>query len=108
MVLIVSVATVFTGPAAIDLGTLGITLVSGVFYGVRIHVENVTLPSAGTRVRVYLDNDELIDHLFTEVGRQTKGNIGFTHGIGSTVVADEVELFQLPLESDIVELNAKL
>lgn len=80
------------------------TIHEDVFYGVRVHVE--TIPS-GTRMRVYVDNLERIDHTDTS-SPFVRGSIGVFHNTGATVELSEAELYQLPLASDFIDINEAL
>jgi hypothetical protein len=87
-----------------NFATHGEVLRADVFYGVRVHVE--TVPT-GTRIRVYVDNLERIDH--TDVTSPfVRGSIGVYHGTGATVELSEVELYQLPLASNFIDINEAL
>lgn len=76
-------------------------LYNDVFYGVRVHVENVP---AGTRIRVYVDNLERIDFTDT-VSPFTRGTIGLIHVASATIELSEIELWQLPLDTDFIDIN---
>jgi len=81
--------------------TLPMVLYPNTYYGIRIHVG----PSgASTRIRVYIDNILIIDYTHTSAPH-TKGAIGVKHLPGSTVQVDEVELFQLPLDETLIDIN---
>lgn len=79
------------------------SVVEDVYNGVRVHVEEVP---TGTRVRAYLDGDELIDYTDT-ASPHTQGSIGVRHPALSTLDLAEVELFQLPAESDDIDINTR-
>jgi hypothetical protein len=53
---------------------------------------------------VYVDNLERIDHIDT-TSPFTRGSIGVYHITGATVVLSEAELYELPLESDYIDIN---
>lgn len=84
--------------------TAAIQVYEDVFYGLRIHAEAVP---TGTRVRVYLDGEERIDFIDT-TSPLTRGSIGVIHLVGSTLDLNETELFQLPLASNLIDINEAL
>lgn len=104
MVLVKQVAaadsTLVTYSFATDLETLLIRT----YYGVRVHVE--TVPT-GTRIRVYIDNLERIDHIDT-TSPFTRGSVGIFHLAGATIDLNEIELYQLPLASNSIDINETL
>ena len=78
--------------------TSGLTV--GEFFGIRIHV---AVEGATNRIKVYLDGNEIID---TTDSAHTAGSIGFGHSAGVDVVLDEAELFEAPLDSELIDINA--
>jgi len=75
------------------------TLYEDVYYAVRIHVE----PEGATnRIKLYIDGDLVIN---TTHAVHTQGKLGIWHTVGSTIKVDDVEMFQLPMDSDTVEIN---
>lgn len=78
-------------------------VVGAFHYGVRIHVQEVLL---GTQIRVYLDSEEIITYL-DAAAPLTQGTIGVTHTSNSTLILSDCELFQLPAESDFIDINTR-
>lgn len=76
-------------------------VVGDVYYGLRVHVEAIT---NGTRLRVYVSNLERIDHSDT-TSPLLRGSIGVHHAVGATCLLSETEVYQLPLESDFININ---
>lgn len=76
------------------------TLYDNVWYGVRVQVS----PEGSTnRIKVYIDNNLVLS---TTDSTHSEGTIGIAHTIGGTVECDEVEMFQLPLETDLIDINS--
>lgn len=75
-------------------------LTIGEFFGIRAHV---AIDGATNRIKVYLDGDEIID---TTDSSHSAGSVGFGHTSGIDIEVDEVEIFEVPLESDFVDINA--
>lgn len=102
--LVEEVATVVSVLVTYSFATDTEQLLNGVFYGVRIHIESVP---TGTRIRVYVDNLERIDH--TDVTAPfTRGTVGLIHSTDATLELSEIELFQLPLASNFIDINEAL
>jgi hypothetical protein len=78
------------------------TLVENVFYGIRIVCENISSPTETT------DGAERIATTTNLVGRQTKGKLTVRHEVGATVEMSEIEMFQLPMESNLIGLNGEI
>ena len=94
---VAGVATLIT---SFDFSTIltTLTLDEG-FFGLRV----VVVKDGGTnRIKVYLDGDERID---TTDSTFTKGSVGLYHSSGATLLADEVEMFLVPLDTDIIDIN---
>ena len=75
-------------------------LTIGEFFGIRVHV---AVEGATNRIKVYLDGTEIID---TTDSAHTAGSIGFGHSVGVDVELDEAEVFEVPLASELVDINA--
>lgn len=73
-----------------------------VWYGYRVvaTVEDTTK----LRIKVYVDANERIDYL--DASPLAAGAVGVFHDTGQTVEADEVEVMDLPGESDYVDINS--
>lgn len=99
LTLLRKVATVETTLATLDFGLQGI-LVFDKFYGIRVHTAR---EGATNRIKVYLDGDLVFNE--TDASH-SQGSVGFANFTGETVEVDEVELFQVPLESDEIGLNS--
>lgn len=89
-------------PVTIAQGNLSYEFYEDVWYGIRIHVEPIT---NGNNVKVYIDGLLEIDENDSP-SSINKGAIGFFAKSGSTVKLSECELFQLPLETDLVDINS--
>lgn len=76
-------------------------LTVGEWFGIRIHVA-VTIGGTN-QIKVYLDGDEIIDVTDSD---HTEGSIGFGHTAGVDAELDEAEIFEVPLQSDTVDINA--
>jgi len=81
--------------------TVSQVLYDDVWYGVRIQI---TTEGATNRIKVYLDNDEVINA--TDATYMDGGTIGVYHQDQATVELDEIEMFQLPLETDLIDINS--
>lgn len=81
--------------------SLPMTMYANTYYGIRVHIGPV---GADTRIRVYIDNILIIDYIDV-ASPITKGSIGVAHYPGSTIQVDEVELFQLPLDETLIDVN---
>lgn len=94
------------GGSYVELTTAGFTphgtLFQNVWYALRVHVGP---DGSGTRIRVYLDTILMVDYLDNS-SPYTKGNLGFWHFAGTTAELDEVEMFQLPLETTLIDINS--
>lgn len=77
-------------------------LYANVWYALRVHVGPDT---GGTRIRVYLDAVLMIDYLDTS-SPFTVGALGFFHLTGGTAEMDDVEMFQLPLDETLIDVNS--
>lgn len=75
-------------------------LTLGEYFGIRVHV---AVEGATNRIRVYLDGDEIISATDSD---HIAGSIGFGHTAGIDVELDEAEVFEVPLESDTIDINA--
>lgn len=75
-------------------------LTVGEFFGIRVHV---AIDGATNRIKVYLDGDEIIN---TTDSSHSAGSVGFGHTSGIDLEVDEVEVFEVPLQSDLVDINA--
>jgi hypothetical protein len=86
------------------LASAPVVLAPSVYNGLRVHVQEVP---TGTQIRAYLDGDEMIN--FTDTSSPlTAGTIGIRHAERATVDLSEAEVFQLPLEHDIIDINEHL
>ncbi len=85
--------------ADVDYGAWS-TLVNDLYYGVRVQAT----PEGGTtRIKVYLDNDLVINVTDSEY---SQGTVGLFHDAGVAAAYDEVELMPLPSDSEIIDINA--
>lgn len=75
-------------------------LTIGEWFGIRVHI---AVEGATNRIKVYLDGDEVID---ATDASHSAGSIGFGHTSGVDIELDEAEVFEVPLESDTVDINA--
>ena len=86
-----------------DLAAISEALFPSVWYGVRVHVENIS--GTETRIRVYWDNEEVIDTI-DGTSPHTAGSIGVVHSSGAELRLSETEVFQLPLEGDLIDIQS--
>lgn len=71
-------------------------LFASVWYGLRIEI----FPESGSnRIRVFLDSDLVVEVVDAAL---TAGTLGLWHDAGATMDCDEVEMFLLPLATDVV------
>lgn len=79
---------------------LGLALSKDVWYGFRVQ----TSPEgAANRIKVYLDADLIID---TTDSAHTGGTVGFAETSPAEIEVDEIELFQLPLDTTLIDINS--
>ncbi len=93
---IAGVQSIYTSVPYRDWGVLR----PDVYYGLRVQA---TAEGATQRLKVYVDGDEIIN------GTQptySSGTYGIWHEVGATVECDEVELFRVPLETELVDINS--
>lgn len=75
-------------------------LYPAVYYAYRIEV---TDEGATNRIKVYVDGNEVIN---TTDSSLTQGSVGFFHAVDvAATELDEVELFQFPLETTLIDVN---
>lgn len=76
-----------------------------VFYGLRVHVldDNV----GNTTIRCYWEGEEVITFV-DSASPFNVGRIGVRHLDNSTLDLSEVELYQLPLDTDFIDINDHL
>jgi hypothetical protein len=89
-------------PVTITQGNLAYEFYEDIWYGLRIHVEPIT---SGNNIKVYIDGSLEINEDDTP-SSISKGTIGFFAKNGSTVKLSECELFQLPLETSLIDINS--
>jgi hypothetical protein len=87
-------------PTVIATDDLPYTIHDDIWYGVRVHIDE---DGANNRIKIYIDGALILDELDSSL---TKGTIGFYSENGATIKLDETELFQLPLETDLVDINS--
>lgn len=87
-------------PSVISSGNLTWTTIEDTYYGIRIHIDDET---STNRIKVYIDGTEIIN---TTDNSLSKGTIGFFSGLNSTAKLTKSELFVLPLETDLVDINS--
>jgi hypothetical protein len=84
-------------------------LVNNVYYGVRVQAQTVQDPGPPTApetlIEVWVDGTKRIDVQTLLASRQTTGKIGVQHEANATIDLYEVEMYQLPLETDTIGLN---
>lgn len=69
------------------------------YYAIRVLVAP---EGGGNRIKVYVDNQLCID---TTDASHTKGTIGVHHLAGATARLSEVEMFMIPLETELIDIN---
>jgi hypothetical protein len=87
-------------PSSISSGSLPYAVQSDVWYGIRVHIDE---EGSNNRIKIYVDGTEILNILDTN--ELTKGSAGFFNGANSTTKLDESELFELPLDTDLVDIN---
>jgi phage tail-like protein len=85
--------------ATYDFGTVGEELFNDIRYTIR--VQSVVEGSA-TRIQVYVDGVERIN--ITDV-TYNHGAMGLIHDMDATLTCEEAELFHLPVDSEIIDIN---
>jgi len=71
-----------------------------IWYGIRVEI---VTEGATNRIKVFFDGDEIINTTDPDL---SQGNIGLYHAAGSTAKLDEIEMFQLPLDTELVDINS--
>ena len=85
--------------ASFDMGTIGATLTTTEWYGLRVEI---LTEGATNRIRVYLDGDQVVDT--TDVAH-SKGTMGIGHTANCTLVCSEVEAFRVPMVTETIDIN---
>lgn len=87
--------------AAVDYFALtGGPIAPGTLHGLRAQV---LAEGATNRIKIYVDANEVIN--VTDAAH-SKGSAGFFHSVGNTgVELDELELFQVPLDTTLIDIN---
>jgi hypothetical protein len=81
--------------------TVPLTLVPGVYYGLRV---DVVKSGATNLIRVYLDATKYLE---TTDSTFTKGAVGFHHDAQvASVECDEVEMALIPIETELLDLGS--
>ncbi len=75
-------------------------LKDSVWYGLRVQTQNKT--TGGVNIRVYIDSDLIIEY---DDNTYTEGGVGVGHFALSTCQLDEVEVFNLPADSKLIDIN---
>jgi len=81
----------------------GIPVVNGQDLGLRVHVE-YDESATSTRIRLYVDNVEVLD--LTNVLAGGVGTITLSHTTGSEMTVDWFEVVKLPAENIFVDINS--
>lgn len=87
-------------PTTLASVSLGTAIELGEFVGLRVGVE---AEGSTNRIKVYVDGDEVID---TTDPDHTQGSLSLYHFAGADLEVDEVELFETPLVTDTIDINA--
>lgn len=76
------------------------TLYADVYYGLKVQVIR---EGSTNRIKVYVDGDEIINmtHAYYD-----SGTVGIWHDQLATVVCDEVEMYEVPLVTVLVDINS--
>ena len=82
-------------------GTISQKILDDVWYGVRIHID---VESGSNRIKLYIDGSEIFNIL--DSSTLDSGTIGFFSSASTTSELDECELFQLPLVTELVDINS--
>lgn len=95
--LLKTTATVPTTLASVSL-LQAVTL--GEFVGFRVNIE----PEGATnRIKVYVDGDEVVEAIDPD---HNQGTVSLYHLAGADLEVDEIEVFQTPLVTDTIDINA--
>ncbi len=89
-----------TNLATVNLGAIEFNLLPDVNYTLRITVVNESL---GHRIQVTVDGAEIASLVTAK--DLTQGTVGYRHDASAQVEIDETEVFQLPVDSDTLEIN---
>lgn len=92
--------SVVTDLATVDLGAIAFNILPDVYYTVRATVVD---EPPGHRIQVTIDGAEIASLVTSK--DLIQGTIGYRHDANARVEIDEVELFQLPVDSDTLEVN---
>jgi len=82
-------------------GTISQKILDDVWYGVRIHID---VENGSNRIKLYIDGSEIFNIL--DSSTLDSGTIGFFSSASTTSELDECELFQLPLVTELVDINS--
>ncbi len=82
-------------------GTIIQKILDDIWYGIRIHIDE---ESGSNRIKLYIDGSEIFNVL--DSSTLEEGTIGFFNSASATTKLDECELFQLPLETELVDINS--
>jgi hypothetical protein len=82
-------------------GAISQKILDDVWYGVRIHID---VESGSNRIKLYIDGSEIFNIL--DSSTLDSGTIGFFSSTSTTSELDECELFQLPLVTELVDINS--
>lgn len=84
----------------IDLGTAEINILEDVFYTIRVEVVE---EGGSNRILVFVDGSQLISTLDSQFAA---GTVGIFHTTDATLECSEVEVFELPVDSETLEINS--
>lgn len=86
--------------ASVNLGTAEINILANVWYTIRV---SIVVEGATNRIVVFVDGSELIN---TTNNQFSVGSLGFFHTTNATIECDDVEMFELPVDSETLEINS--
>lgn len=86
--------------ATVNLGLAEINILAGVFYTLRVEIIR---EGATNRMLVFVDGSQLIN---TTDAQFTNGTVGLFHDPDATIECDDIEVFELPVDSEILEINS--
>jgi hypothetical protein len=86
--------------ASVDLGTAEINILADIWYVLRIET---VVEGATNRILVFVDGSQLIN---TTDSTYSQGTVGFFHEANATIQCDEVEVMELPVDSETLGINS--
>lgn len=82
-------------------GNITQKILNDTWYGIRTHVD---VDGSYNRIKFYINGNEIFN--VTDASTLENGTIGFFSSASATVKLDECELFQIPLETELININS--